>query len=221
LFRFGGSQPLHNAKSSIFCCRGGRPLHKVQFLIFCSPLDILVARFTNSSPKAFLLNSSDVLSILRGRCRLVPGFFLHLLPRSSCPGPWSHIPLLHSGPFQRLFPNVRPFQVSCTTLSWSYLLWSCPLRHVTFVLWVILLPAAANSFHDPQFLWVQIFLKTFLLCHATAAQQDAFLQAAANFLQDPQSPRVSSCGSLHHPMARCRPMCRLFIVPEDFTAASS
>jgi hypothetical protein len=54
--------------------------------------------------------------------------------------------LLHSGPFQLLFPYVRPFRVSCTTLSWSYILRSCPLRRTTFVLRDILLPAAANSF---------------------------------------------------------------------------
>jgi hypothetical protein len=126
----------------LFPLRGGRPLHKVKFLIFRNPQDIPVARFTNSSPKAFLSNSYDVLSILRRSCRLVPGFFIRLLPRSCCLRPRSLMPLLHSGPFQRLFPNVRPFRVFCTTLSWSYLLRSCSLRPATSVLWVILLPAA-------------------------------------------------------------------------------
>jgi hypothetical protein len=56
---------------------GDRPLHKAQLLIFSNPLDIPVARFTNSSPKAFLSNCSDVLSMLRRSCRLVPGFFIH------------------------------------------------------------------------------------------------------------------------------------------------
>jgi hypothetical protein len=32
----------------------------------------------------------------------------------------------------------------------------------------------------------------FLLRHATVAWQETFLQAAANFIRDPQSPRVSS-----------------------------
>jgi hypothetical protein len=121
------------------------------------------------------------------------------------------MPLLHSGPFQRLFPNARPFRVSCTTLSWSHLLRSYPLRRATSVLWVILLPAAANSFRGPQFplrratsvLWVILLPAAansfrgpqFPLRRATAARRDTFLQAAANFLRDPQSPRVSSFGS--------------------------
>jgi hypothetical protein len=159
-------------------------------------VDIPVARLKSSSFKACLSNSSDVFSILRHSCRLVPGFFIHLLPRSCCLKHLSLMPLLHSGLFQRLFPNVYPFQVSFTTLSWWCLLRSCPLPYVTFARWVILLPAAANSFRSSQFSCVRIFLKTFLLRHATAAQWDTFLQVAANFLRDPQFSRVSSFGSL-------------------------
>jgi hypothetical protein len=87
--------------------------------------------------------------------------------------------------------------------------------------WVILLPAGANSFRGPQFPWVWIFLKMFLLRLATAARRDTFLQAAANFLREPQTPRVSSFGSPRRPAARCWPLCRFFIVPEDITTASS
>jgi hypothetical protein len=82
-----------------------------------------------------------------------------------------------------------------------------------------------NCFKKPniwiKLRWVQIFLKTFPLRHANAAQQDTFLQAAANFLWDPQYLRVSSFGYPCHPAARCQPLCPFFIVPEDFTVASS
>jgi hypothetical protein len=59
-FRFGGCPPLHNSQSMIYRSGGGQPFYKVQCLIFCNPLYILVARFTNSSPKIFLLNPSNV-----------------------------------------------------------------------------------------------------------------------------------------------------------------
>jgi hypothetical protein len=95
------------------------------------------------------------------------------------------MPFLQSRPFQHLFQNIHPFRVSCTTLSWSHFLWSCPLHRATFVLCDILLPAVANSFSGPQFPWSRIFLKMFLLCRATAARWDTFLQAAANFLRVP------------------------------------
>jgi hypothetical protein len=42
---------------------------------------------------------------------------------------------------------------------------------------------------------VHLFLTMFLLLHATLARQDTFLQAAANFLWDPQISQVSSFGS--------------------------
>jgi hypothetical protein len=145
-------------------------------------------------------------SILRRSCRLVPGFF---------------IPILHSRPFQHIFLDVRSFGVLGVTSSLFCPLRLCTLRHVTFVLWVILLLAAANSFCGPQFPWVRIFLKTFLLHCVPAARRDIFLQTAANFLWDPQSPRVSSFGSPRRPTARCWPLCRFFIVPKDLTVASS
>jgi hypothetical protein len=80
--------PYANAASRFFffCFGGGRPLHTSQFLICRNPLDILAARFTNSSPKAFLSNQSDLSSILICRCRLVFGFFIRLLPHSCCLG---------------------------------------------------------------------------------------------------------------------------------------
>jgi hypothetical protein len=74
---------------------GGRHLRKAQSLILCIPLEIPNARFTNSSPKAFLSSSSDVLSILRRSCHLVPELFTPSLPRSCCFRPRSLMPLLH------------------------------------------------------------------------------------------------------------------------------
>jgi hypothetical protein len=47
--------------------------------------------------------------------------------------------------------------------------------------WRVIFLPAANSRRGPQFPWVKIFLKTFLLGHATVARQDTFLQAASNF----------------------------------------
>jgi hypothetical protein len=102
-----------------------------------------------------------VFSFLRHSGHLPPRSFSCLLPCSCCLRPQSLMPLLHSRPFQWLFPNVCPFQVSCTILSWLYHLRSCPLRHATFAQWVISLRVAANSFQSPQFPWVRIFLKTF------------------------------------------------------------
>jgi hypothetical protein len=82
---------------------------------------------------------------------LLPRSFISLLPHRCCFKLRSLMPLLHSGPFQHLLLNVCPFRVSYATLSWSYLLQSCTLHHDTFVLWVILLPAATNSLRDSQF----------------------------------------------------------------------
>jgi hypothetical protein len=54
------------------------------------------------------------------------------------------------------------------------------------------MPAEANFFYSQQIPCVRIFLKPFPLRRSSAAQQDTFLQAAANFLQDDQLPWVSS-----------------------------
>jgi hypothetical protein len=62
----------------------------------------------------------------------------------------------------------------------------------------------------PQCFWVQLFLTMFLFRHATFAWRDTFLQAIANFLGDPQFPRVSSFGAPHRPAVDFRPVCRFF-----------
>jgi hypothetical protein len=91
------------------------------------------------------------LSFRRHSGHLPPRSFSRLLMPSCSRRPWSLMPLLHSGPFQCLFPDVRPFQVSCTTLSWLYVLRSCPLHCATLARWVISLRATASSFRSPQF----------------------------------------------------------------------
>jgi hypothetical protein len=95
------------------------------------------------------------------------------------------------------------------------------LSHATPAQWIILNPAVANSLHGPQFFWVPIFLKRFLFRHATVAQLDTFLQAAADFFPDPQSLRVSSFGSSHRPAISFRPLRRFFYPLTGFTTASS
>jgi hypothetical protein len=158
---------------------------------------------------------SVVLFFLRYSGRLPPRSFIRLLPCSCCLRPRSLLPLFHSGAFQHLYMNVRPFRLLGVTSSLFCPLRLCPAQRVIF------LPAVVNSFCGPQFPCVRIFLKTFSLRHATVARRNIFLQVTANFLRDPQSPQVSSSGSPRRPAARCRPQCRFFIFPEDFTVAPS
>lgn len=137
-FCFGGGEPLHNVHFIFSHSRVGQPLPSVQSLTFHSLLDILAACFTNSNLKAVLLNPSDVLSIVRCSCHLVPGSF---------------IPILHSGPFESLFTSIHSFGA---LLIMMFLL--CPLCHATPARQVILLQVAANFFQDPQFLRVRSFV---------------------------------------------------------------
>jgi hypothetical protein len=125
----------------------------------------------------------------------------------------SFIPVLHCGPIRHLFSNVPPF-VLLHVYRGIFLLRLCPAQRVTF-------PAAVTSFRGPQFPWVQDFLKTFLLRHATVARRGPFLQAAASFFRDPQSPRVSSFGSPRRPATCFRQLCRLFRPLTRITATSS
>jgi hypothetical protein len=117
-------------------------------------------------------------SPLRYSGRLPPRFFIRLLPHCSRPRSRPLMPLLHSRPFQRLFPNVRPSGL-LGELSSLF----CPLR-LRPAKRVTLLPAAVSLFRCPQVPWVRIFLKTFPLRHATSVRWDTFLQAAAIFLPD-------------------------------------
>jgi hypothetical protein len=174
------------------------------------------AVFWDMAPCRYCINcvshSSDVLSILRHSCHLVPGFLIHLLTRICCLGPRSLMPLLHSRPFQHLFPNVRPFWVSCTTLPWSYLLWSCPPWRATFVPWVIswlwTIPSVVYVFPGSKF----PENVSLALCHCCTM---GHLPAGSSQL--PPGSTISS----GHPAAWCWPLCNFFIVPKDFTQASS
>jgi hypothetical protein len=96
-----------------------------------------------------------------------------------------------------------------------------PLCRASLARRVTIIPAAPNSCCSPQFPWVRISLKMFLLHHATVARRDTFLQAATQIPWDPQSPRVGFFGVTLLPAAICRSLCRFFVIPEDFTAAAS
>jgi hypothetical protein len=191
---------------------GGRPLHKVQFLILCSPKVHLAILFAISSPKVFLSSSSDALSILRRSSHLIPELLIRSLPRSCCLRPLSPMPLLHSGSFQILILDVRPYGVLGATLSWSYLLRPCSLRHATFARCIISLRATANSFRDSRLAWIRIFLMRFLFRHASFTRRDHFLQAAADFLLDRLFPRVLSLLFLRRSAARLQTL-RCFLDP--------
>jgi hypothetical protein len=203
--RFGGGRPLHKSISSLSVTRWTSRL-----LALRTPVRWISRKSCYRSPH-FPVVAAVFCSVLQYCWRLSS------FPQMSR----LLMPFLHPGSFQRLFSSVRPFWVPFPTSCLFSLLRPCPLRRATRAQRGISLAAAANAFRGPQFSWVRTFLKKFPLRHATAAQQDTFLQAAANFFRDPQSPRASSFGSPHRPAARCRPLCRFFIVPEDFTAASS
>jgi hypothetical protein len=178
LFRFGGGWPLHSAQSLIFCSRGVRPLHNVQFLIFCNLLDIPVARFTNSSPKAFRSNPSDV----QCSCRLLPESF---------------IAILHSGPFHSLFSFVCVFLVPLVTLSpvWFFMA-VCTLCCATPAQRVIFLPAAMYFFQNPHFPQVH----SSSLCRRFAAR----FQLLCHFLSPPTSfTEACSLGTSQCPVPDC------------------
>jgi hypothetical protein len=144
-----------------------------------------------------------------------------ILPRSCCFWPRFLMPFLYSGPLKRLFSSVCPFQVLGAMSSFPCLCNPCSLPRANFAQRVVLISAAANSLRGPQFPWVPIFLKRFLLRHATVAQLDTFLQVAANFSPDPQSLWVSSFGSPHHLAASFLPLCGFFHPLTNFTTASS
>jgi hypothetical protein len=102
----------------------------------------------------------------------------------------------------------------------EYSLTKFPSRRATPARRIMFMPAA-NSCRGPQFAWVLDFLKMFLLRHATVARRDTFLQAAASFSRDPQSPQVSSFGSLRRPAACFRSLCRFSRPLTGFTMVYS
>jgi hypothetical protein len=84
-----------------------------------------------------------------------------------------------------------------------------------------LIQSTTNSFEDSLFTWIQIFPVMFLFHPATVAWWDTFLQAATNFLWDPQFPRVSFFGSPCRPTVNFQPLHRFFCPLTDFTTAFS
>jgi hypothetical protein len=111
-FYIPGSRSTHRF---FFPFGGGRLLHNIQSIILCNLLGVQFAHFMNS----FLSSSSDVLSLLRRSCHLVPELFIRSMPRSCCLRPRSLMLLLHSGPFQHLILDICPVRVLGATLSWS------------------------------------------------------------------------------------------------------
>jgi hypothetical protein len=202
--------PLRNPTNeccSFFRFGGGRPLHKVYFFLLRKPPEVPTPCSMIFSRKVSHMSFLRVPPLPRGA-------------RSPEFHPWtsfmvgSFIPVLHCGPFRRLFPSVRLFRVS-RSASLFCLLRLCPAQRVIFI------PAAVTSFRSPQFLCVQNFLKMFLLRHATVARRDTFLQAAANFSRDLQIPRFSPFGSSRRPAACFRHL-RCFLSPSTgITVASS
>jgi hypothetical protein len=176
---------------------GANPLHNAQFLIFRSRGDRLLHKVQ------FLIfcNPAVDLSILFTISSLL--VFLRVLltfPVLTCRSFFrSRFFRYHGRPPPRFFTPFLP--------SWHVRILSLSVRS----LWI---PCSSLAL-------VHLFLMILFLHHATLAQRDTFLQAAANFLWDPQIPRVSTFGSSRRPAARCRHLCSFFIVPENFTAAPS
>jgi hypothetical protein len=106
-FRFGVGRPLHNVHSTIphnplevpTTCFAIFPL-KISDMIFLSvpPFPRYNRCPELHPPLSFVVD----LSFLRHSGRLPPRSLIRLLPRSCCLRPRSLMPLLHSGPFQRL-----------------------------------------------------------------------------------------------------------------------
>jgi hypothetical protein len=177
----------------LFRFGGGLPLHKVHFLIIRNPTVDLPTPSANFSPVVFpdVLITFPVLSRrssfrFRFLVLLLPCCVARCLLRGVCD-------------FEVLIANlffIWFFRRPCSTNGPS---WLRPLRRITCAQWVVLIPAMANSLHHPQISWVPVLRKSFLFRHTTAAWRDTFLQAAANFLRDPQFPRIRSFGSLHRP----------------------
>jgi hypothetical protein len=97
----------------------------------------------------------------------LPEIYIRSLAHSCCFRPWSLMPLLHSGPFERLILDVHPFRVLNATLAWLYLLQSSLLCRATFARCMICMCAMASSFRDSQLAWIRIFPMNFLFlpCH--------------------------------------------------------
>jgi hypothetical protein len=195
---------------------GGLPLHKVHFLTLRNPLDVP----TTCSAIFPLKSSSDFFSILRHSCRLVPESFIPILPRSCCLRPRFLKPFLHSGPLKRLFSSVRPFRI-LGAMSFPCLCSPCSLPRATFVQWVVLIPAAANSLRGPQFSWGRISLKRFPFRHATLARRDTFLPAAVKLLLDSQLASIYPFGFWQRPAARFSSLPHFLSLPTGIAAASS
>jgi hypothetical protein len=148
---------------------GGRPLHKVHFLIFRNPLGVPTICFAILPLKIsynFLLNVPP-MPLLVG---------LHFLRYSGRLPPRSLIPLPFSWRDRSLLLSIRALRASRSTFSVvQSFLTKFSLRYSTLAWRVIIIPAAVNVLRGPQFLWVTIFLRTFILRHSTARSSQRWL----------------------------------------------
>jgi hypothetical protein len=224
--RFGGGLPLHKVNCLIFS--NLREVPTTSFVIFPSKISYGFLLCVSPLPRCdrcpalHPLIAFVVLFFFRHSGSLTPRSFIHFLPRSCCLRPTSLRPPLHSGFFRSLFPSFSRFLISCS--AWflaQSLLTKFSLIHATLARRVVLIPAMANSLCCPQISWVPVLQKSFLFRHTTAAWWDTFLQAAANFLWDPQFPRVSSFGCPRHPAVDFRTLRRLLGFATSITATSS
>jgi hypothetical protein len=126
LFRLQRGRLLHNVQSVIL--RNLLEVPTTCFAIFPQELSYSVFLSVPPLPRCDrcpelhpLMLFVVVLSFLRHSSSLPPRSFICLLPCSCCLRPRSFVAFLHSGPFQRHFPNVHHLRVSCATLYWSYL----------------------------------------------------------------------------------------------------
>jgi hypothetical protein len=136
-FRFGGCRTLHKVQSLIF--REGR---KIRLFALRS----LRCRWSSCRYSWISSRFSDIATV----CGLDP---LTAYCFVACFRPRSLMPLLHSGPIQRLILDVRSVRVLGALLSLTCLWSPCSLLRPTSARWVSLLPVP-NSFHGPHFLWV-------------------------------------------------------------------
>jgi hypothetical protein len=137
-----------------------------------------------------------LFSFLRHISRLSPKSFIRLLPRNCCLRQRPHAIFA----FRALLTSILP--LSSFPGSRCNVVFSLSCHFCT----------AGRPYSGGGQLLARptIFLKSSLYCHATLARRDTFLHAAANFLPDPQSPRVSSFCSLSHPAGSFRSLCRFF-----------
>jgi hypothetical protein len=94
-------------------------------------------------------------------------------------------------------------------------------RHATSACRVVFIPAAVNLLGSPQFYWVPIFLKIFLLRHATFQGSSSSCRRKVNLLLDSLLAWILPFGFWRRPAAKFRCLLRFLSPPIGITAACS